>query len=1266
MDIGERQFVDSICTLTRDGYRFVPLIGSGISVSSGIPTGQDIGQYLCYCIDLALSSAWDPRQGKWPPLDQSRKTDRRQKIQAVWEMVRGEWPTGKDDLMKLEGAGSLANWRASLQFLSRICRSHDGKLTLGVPDDRVVDSFFSHIMKDCHHNVAHTMLVHLADPLSIRTILTTNFDSLIEQAFSEIGRPLAVFDVYHGASLPDARLVLENKSLVKLHGGRYGLKADYSLDEMPSEDDLISFCNYLRLSPEETEQSDQSGKTVTRDCLFVLGVSGSDARTISLVKYALEQMPGLKLYWCCHSSKSEDGIKKIFGDVAGCGDRLFTAVAKDLGVFLLGLYQRLCLALPPAGADYPEMWRDPPVPNEKEKEEHKKAFASAKRALLGTIGRSIEDEGPKCPRILGISGRQGTGVMSVAAEAYYKLCDHHKCVWLDMDDFHTVEDLFVAVLDMVGRRVGLLASPPLAPRIERKVVFASLKGCVSKSQRNIVVFLNGRDLPGKNAGLSIEGGGEWAKSECDKFWAWLKALRQAHVLFVVLTRRPFCLPKAGTKEVKPWRPRAKCMDFDHEKRIRAVMRQLWPLRKRRTRISEVHYVYALTLLRHSRYLAITCSSALTEPSEPLRTDGKDNDEIASRSAANLLSKLSDTGIVRNSSGGFVCMHRDIRDGLQRKLEKRYPDLLDLRPDYHQAIADWYLNLFRSSKDPLAAIESVAHRLSCVRHASNGKGVVGKGELPIWTPLAEAVSTLRLAGPYILRSGNLWARSDLLKQVEVSLKECAEFSDKNRHPLVAELGWMWRRLKIDLLSHASDFTAALDETEKLDSDVDKETACAERSANPASGDSRGNPCEIRKLQTKYDQAVLLTELRKYDRAEKVFRGLLVRLGLAVGAGQGNLSAWFGRVNAPDRNTLRKGAIDWAVSAPQEELQFCIEILNRYMRLFMLKAQVWNLNEESKKAEGLWSKAVSISATVVELMRFAGSSATLRGRSVVFAEAVQGEQASTYTHSGVALGKLGRFSEAHRRLNEATGCLDLSVRKRDASFQEAIIDLHRAQLLLDQACPLCDENIESSRTVRQRLSLIDRACSFLEVAQERLTRCSSKSIWWWMWLYELELTICAMSARGKHCCALQNVSFEGTLRCRFRCPGRDRPRCISLLEVGQRLVAKDVFQSARMLDMYVTFMEAVCPERTEGESCNDQLLRALEDAVEHLKTVFKLRVGEEIPASSSNGNTSVLPTTDGSDAKSETSQPRPVCPPDQLVKDYAARVYRKANEWLCSRG
>src|SRR5207247_7095989 len=122
----------------------------------------------------------------------------------------------KDEIKLIEEAhGVLGDWRSALQLLSRLVP----QLELGgrwrvhglEPDGSVVDSFFRHLVRGRQPSLAHRLLPSLGSALRFSTILTTNFDDLIEESFANAGETLQRFEVTTQAGLTAALLVLATR-----------------------------------------------------------------------------------------------------------------------------------------------------------------------------------------------------------------------------------------------------------------------------------------------------------------------------------------------------------------------------------------------------------------------------------------------------------------------------------------------------------------------------------------------------------------------------------------------------------------------------------------------------------------------------------------------------------------------------------------------------------------------------------------------------------------------------------------------------------------------------------------------------------------------------------------------------------------------------------------------------------------------------------------------------------------------------------------------
>lgn len=257
------------------------------------------------------------------------------------------------------GLRSLADWRSTLHFLSRLKKDKSGRVTLTQPNPSVVDRFNTFITADRQPNLAHKMLAALARPLRMRTVLTTNFDTLSEEAFTQSGHQLKKFFVSRYGHLPDPFLVRAQPSILKLHGELLETRADYSLDADPSPAEKSRFLRYFV----DTEAGSEEFRSMLSHVL-VLGYSGNDTRTIRLLQYLLDETAHFrpenqpKIFWICVSDGDVWRVRTFFSRYPAA--RIVACQTDRPDLLLLKLYQKVVRAIPVAGQTYEYNHNVPP------------------------------------------------------------------------------------------------------------------------------------------------------------------------------------------------------------------------------------------------------------------------------------------------------------------------------------------------------------------------------------------------------------------------------------------------------------------------------------------------------------------------------------------------------------------------------------------------------------------------------------------------------------------------------------------------------------------------------------------------------------------------------------------------------------------------------------------------------------------------------------------------------------------------------------------
>ena len=256
------------------------------------------------------------------------------------------------------GLPSLGDWKETLTFLAmvRIVYSEPLRIVLDEVDTSVIDAFNSAITRDKRPNLGHKIIAHLSGPLRVSTLLTTNFDTLTEDAYRALSLPLTVLPVSARGALPPARTVASADTLVKLHGEAHDTRADLTLDREPSEHDKLTFCAYLTRGTghllRNRKQSSQSEPARVTKRLLVIGYSGNDYRCIQMIKHWLETAPDdPRVYWICFSESDQKRLGELFKS-SKFGAKLLTTISSRPDLLLYELYQKLVLSLPPGGLTY--------------------------------------------------------------------------------------------------------------------------------------------------------------------------------------------------------------------------------------------------------------------------------------------------------------------------------------------------------------------------------------------------------------------------------------------------------------------------------------------------------------------------------------------------------------------------------------------------------------------------------------------------------------------------------------------------------------------------------------------------------------------------------------------------------------------------------------------------------------------------------------------------------------------------------------------------
>jgi hypothetical protein len=361
-------------------------------------------------------------------------------------------PTSEDAIVE-RAIRALYDWRATLHFLAELDLSDEPDdeqpLSLREADQTVIDGFNVHITRGKRPNLIHIMLGHLRRPTRMRLILTTNFDTLIEDAFADQHQRLDAISVSVKGGLPDPDIVHSRDTVVKLHGSLSETRADFSLDELPSLTDRQRFFAYVRGGP-----PDRKEERFIPGHLLVAGYSGSDARCVQLMKFVLDSDPGAMIFWVCQNQRDRDRVSALFPEDDYEGRLLATTVERT-DLMLLELYQRLCFCLPPGGTVYQLNHNVPPgISFRPDSQEGELPMNEAAEAVAKPLTAQLAVDGIRA--LVAVDGP--SGVMRSMQAAFESISRRHSLqkVWLELEDYGDTGSVAHALFQFIALQRGQL------------------------------------------------------------------------------------------------------------------------------------------------------------------------------------------------------------------------------------------------------------------------------------------------------------------------------------------------------------------------------------------------------------------------------------------------------------------------------------------------------------------------------------------------------------------------------------------------------------------------------------------------------------------------------------------------------------------------------------------------------------------------------------------------------------------------------------------
>ena len=657
----------------------------------------------------------------------------------------------------------------------------NARLELADDDQHVVDSYFNFLTAGRTPAMTHRMLVHWVHALRSRVILTLNFDDLIEQAFREAGQEPAVFEVHREAQLPTLSLLRETPALVKLHGGHWGVRAGFSVDSEPTDQEKRHFASYFLGHDCPAETGGTSPRSPVRNHLVVAGVSGYDTRVKHLVRSAIARFPmgkkdekekeiSFTVYWLCYSAHDQGVIQGIFKDEVTDG-RIKIVSASHIGLVFAEAYQRVARCMPPGGLEFPATWQLP-IPPVLTTDEETQLGQFNEEWLKPAKGWLENDES----RVLILREAESAPLnkplahwgITAAGWSLFKDWNHQRqCLWLDMEDVGDASELFRRLLQAVEARLGYTHHAPTLSdfKSDDENLRDELDGLCRRSPTDWVLFLNCRGSHSYGANLfdRLEGGkrdqrASWAGENGDgtEWTALAETLSQVcaqgrRMKLVCLERREEQLFKAIQADdhtlclwKKPYEPLEleSWAEDNVPKVIAGTGENVVTLRRFR----------ALAIFPPVRHITALVSRSIGVPDPEQAPHSKDPWEHMEEN----VKVLVEARIARLKPGGFLWMHWKTREELRTALSKgNFASALDeRRPDLHLGLADWCMTFFESTRDPLAAFQAIYHRCMYANLAGkNGESDDPTSQVQSRSALCEAMNHLDRAQASVFAWGS---------------------------------------------------------------------------------------------------------------------------------------------------------------------------------------------------------------------------------------------------------------------------------------------------------------------------------------------------------------------------------------------------------------------------------------------------------------------------------------------------------------------------------
>ena len=792
----ESDFRDSLWEDFHDkGSSFIPVIGSAISDESGVPSHLLFFKYLRWVAYCVLYKKHDLQREGWPswPIE---KDWRRASDQFCDPSVPGGLGPAYNEILRLatrkvgdevdEEADLVAikeAWEALLKMLCRLSinrvqnplDSEESGAFLyyhlnDVPSKYLISRFHDKMLVGCNPNNVHMHLVHLFRPMRIRYILDGNTDRLMERCLQDWGGvEYKSYDFEHDGVELQHETQSEKLSLIHTSGASHNGVMEV-IRRCMGLDSAIGVPRHLFILSTKERDYEDHAKVVQE--------------TLRLADEALRGKDS-HVYWVFYNQAARDKAKEEFAKyLPRSGEdrkgRLKLGVASRPELLLSELYSIMTHSLAEAITPYRYVEHVPPEADmPKTFDEERIHNQIVNEVVNRALGRSPSEGGwahtdaiEGCgDRIFSLDGEYG--VTSIASEGFWKLREQERvdmrCFWLSLNEFSDVNAIKRTVFSMIVGGMGVPQYENIVDVSGGKMSHEHISELqnIRTSSKRWVLFVYGRDYPGKEVGLA---GCGWAKNDygplIEFFRKDINKLLQISVVFVPMTERRKMSMKTYCEEVgdkaqderilKPLRQKIDFIDGIEETLIKtrdSQIRRSLPFSEIVKKaigwcrhgdseefLSRAIFLYSICLFRVSRHMTVLSSNACLVGVFDLRVKCEAGEvsfdlpkrklhEASSRDGGEVVdwvNELREMGFLRKQAGGSYWVSWEMREAIRDSLEKECSfggarSLKERKAGIHFRIAEWYEESFRSCmNDSVPLIESFYHRWQALEALKESK------------------------------------------------------------------------------------------------------------------------------------------------------------------------------------------------------------------------------------------------------------------------------------------------------------------------------------------------------------------------------------------------------------------------------------------------------------------------------------------------------------------------------------------------------------------